>query len=307
MLKDLNKIFYKLPVIVDSLKHLYKNIDNQKMLTGKLLAELNKKRTDEILSNIQLAEFKVFSQWGDDGIIQFLIDYLQIEEKSFVEFGVESYREATTRFLLMNNNWRGLLMDGSHHNINLIKGQDLYWRYDLTVHDVLVTKENINELFINNNFTGEIGLLHIDIDGNDYWVWKEINEVNPVIVIIEYNSVFGHQNAWTVPYDPKFYRTNYHKSNLYFGSSLMSLCDIGDEKGYYFVGCNSSGNNAYFVRKDKIENLKPLDAEKGYVLSRFRESRDIKGKPNYLNGNNRLEAIKGMEIYNTRTGQLERI
>jgi hypothetical protein len=276
MIKDLKRAIYRLPVILDSLKHIYKNIDSHKLLTGKLLAELNKKNTKHILNNIQLAEFKVFSQWGDDGIIQFLINYLEITENSFVEFGVESYQEANTRFLLMNNN-------------------------------VLVTKENINQLLSQNGFTGEIGLLHIDIDGNDYWVWKEIQVTSPIILIMEYNSVFGSQNPWTVPYDPKFYRTDYHKSNLYFGSSLTSLCDISDVKGYYFIGCNSSGNNAYFVRKDKIKNLNPLNVEKGYVLSRFRESKDSKGKPNYLSGNDRLRELKGMEIFNTRTNQMERI
>ena len=306
MLKDIKKAFSRLPVIVDSIKHLYKNIDDHKVLTGKLLTELNNKRTDEILNNINLAEFKVFSQWGDDGIIQFLINYLDIEEESFVEFGVESYREANTKFLLMNNNWRGLIMDGSTRNVNLIKGQDLYWRYDLKVQNILITKENINNLLTENGFTGEIGLLHIDIDGNDYWVWKEIEVINPIIVIMEYNSVFG-QNSWTIPYDPKFFRTKYHSSNLYFGSSLTSLYDMGEEKGYYFIGSNSSGNNAYFVRKDKIKKLRPLTVEKGYVASKFRESLDSKGKPNYLSGADRLLEIKGMDVYNTRTNQIEKI
>jgi len=301
----------KMPFAVYSsaqeLQVLNAKLDDHKILTGKLFATINRSRTEEIIKNIHLSEFKVFSQWGDDGIIQFLIDYLEIENQVFIEFGVENYKEANTRFLLINNNWRGLVMDGSLNNMQQLQNENIYWRYDIKALPLFVTKENINSVFENNGFSGQLGLLHIDIDGNDYWIWKEINSISPVIVIVEYNSVFGYQNSWTVPYDNDFYRTNYHYSNLYWGVSLLSLCDLAQEKGYCFIGSNSNGNNAYFVRKDKIKELKPLSAAEGYVLSKYRESRDINGKLTYLTGTDRLKEIKGMEIFNTRTEKLERI
>ena len=286
---------------------LKSELDSHKLLTAKLLIELNKKRAETILLNLHEAEFQVFSQWGDDGIIQFLVNYLDIEKKTFVEFGVEDYRESNTRFLLINNNWSGLVIDNSIKNIRRLEGEDIYWRHQLTAVTAHITKDNINELLKENGYVQDAGLLHIDIDGNDYWVWKAIDVMSPVIVIMEYNSVFGDKQPWTVPYDPLFNRTKYHYSNLAFGASLQSLCDLAEEKGYHFIGCNSNGVNAYFIRKDKIKDLKPLTAGEGYMLSKFRESRDKQGKLSFTSAEKRLLQLKGAEVYNTRTGALEMI
>jgi hypothetical protein len=284
-------------------------LENQAVLTGRLFAQINKSREREIINDIHLSEFKVFSQWGDDGMIQFLINYLDIPKKAekFVEFGVENYTEANTRFLLINNNWQGLIMDGSDENMNYVKQDDIYWRYQLEAKSAFVTRENINDLLTESGMTGEIGLLHIDIDGNDYFVWQSINVLNPIIVIVEYNSVFGSEKPWSVAYDKGFIRSNYHYSNLYWGTSLLSLCDLAKEKGYGFIGCNSNGNNAFFVRKDKLKDLKILTAQEGFVMSKFRESRDKEGKLTYVSGTQRLDIIKEMDIYNTRTLQIEKI
>jgi hypothetical protein len=80
---------------------------------------------------------------------------------------------------------------------------------------------------------------------------------------------------------------------------------LADEKGYNFIGCNSNGNNAYFIRKDKIKQLKIKTAEEGYVLSQFSESRNDQGKLTYLRGEARLNLLKGMKIFNTRTNLTE--
>jgi hypothetical protein len=123
----------------------------------------------------------------------------------------------------------------------------------------------------------------VDIDGNDYWVWQAIDCVNPAIVVSEYNFRFGANKAVTVPYDASFVRTKAHYSNIYYGASLKALCILADRKGYAFVGCNSAGNNAFFVRKDlKPDSLKELTPEEGYVAAQFRESRDEKGNFLYL-------------------------
>ena len=101
-----------------------------------------------------------------------------------------------------------------------------------------------------SGFDHDLGLLHIDLDGNDYWIWKQIDKFAPRILILEYNSVFGSENSWTVPYQADFYRFNAHYSGLYWGASLPALVELSSAKGYDLVGCNSAGNNAYFVRKD---------------------------------------------------------
>lgn len=286
-------------------KHFYE-ISNAKSNTGKILSKINFiNNKEQILRDIQKAEFQVYSQWGDDGIIDFLVNYLDFENKTFVEFGVENYTECNTRFLLVNNNWSGLIMDGSEAHMTNIKNDEIYWKYDLKAMAAFITAENINSLLSKNGYDGALGLLHIDIDGNDYWVWKAITVANPVIVIVEYNSVFGNTKPWAIPYDASFVRTNAHYSNLYFGVSLVSLCDLAEEKGYYFVGCNSNGNNAYFVRKDKIKDLSIKNPKDNFVFSKFVESRDKRGELTYVRGEARLNVLKGLPIVDTRTNKVE--
>jgi hypothetical protein len=287
-----------------ALFRLSREVEEAKILAARQLILAYQRDAEGVLGDLQRAEFKVFSQWGDDGIIQFLVNYLEIEPRIFVEFGVENYREANTRFLLLNDNWRGLVLDGSEKNVRQIRQDRIYWQHDLTAQAAFVTAENINNLLKINDFEGLIGLLHIDIDGNDYWVWKAIEVVQPVLVIVEYNSVFGAERAWTTPYDPAFFRTRYHSSNLCYGASLAALCDLATAKGYAFVGSNSHGNNAYFVRRDHLRDLRPLSAQEGYVESKFRESRDPSGQLSYLGGAARLEALRGLQVFDTRANQL---
>lgn len=295
ILKILRQIIRQGLGISADFANLRNEIHETKMLVASFL--INQMKSQDMYENIQYAEFKVFSQFGEDGIIQYLVHHLKIEPKTFIEFGVENYTESNTRFLLMNNNWKGLVIEGSKENVDCIKNDSIYWKYDLTAVCAFVDRENINKIFLENNFSGEIGLLSIDIDGNDYWVWEAIDVVNPILVIIEYNSVFGNTDAITVPYDPKFVRTKAHYSNLYFGASLKALCLLAEKMGYVFFGSNSAGNNAYFVRTDNIGNLKQLSVQEGYVKSNFRESRNPQGQLTHISGDDRIKIIKGLSVY----------
>lgn len=278
--------------------------ENQSLLMGRLLVELIKNKKNP--GSLAEVEFKVFSQFGDDGIIQFLINNLHIPEKTFIEFGVEDYQEANTRFLLMNNNWSGLILDGSKQNVKRIINSGYYWKFQLIARCAFVTVENINQLISDEGIQEDIGLLHIDLDGNDYWVWKALDVVKPFIAIIEYNSVFGIDRPITIPYEKKFQRTKAHYSNLYFGASLGALHHLAQQNGYAFIGCNSSGNNAYFIRRDRLNaNLKERSLKDGYVLSRLRESRDKNGNLTYFSGEDRLKMIKGMPVFNVANNQIE--
>ena len=163
-------------------------------------------------------EFSVFSQWGEDGIISFLLEKIPLKNKVFIEFGVENYTESNTRFLLKKNNWKGLIIDGSKENIDYIHKDKIMWMHDLSAICKFINIENINTII--SSFTDEedIGLMSIDIDGNDYWVWDAIKVVKPRIVICEYNNLFGSDNELTIPYDPLFVRSEAHYSNLYYGA-----------------------------------------------------------------------------------------
>jgi len=234
-------------------------------------------------SNITDNEFRVFSQWGEDGIIQHLLRNIKVSRKIFVEFGVQNYIESNTRFLLINNNWSGLVIDGGSEEITYIKNDPIYWQYNLKAVNTFITKDNINQILSENGIQGEIGLLSVDIDGNDYWVWQAIDSVNPAIVVSEYNFRFGASKAVTVPYDADFVRTKAHYSNIYYGASLKALCLLANRKDYAFVGCNSAGNNAFFVRNDlKPDSLRNLTSEEGYISAQFRESRNEAGDLLYL-------------------------
>ena len=292
---------YRLTSQLDALR---RDTANQRLATGLLHARLNRALRPSTLAQ---AEFKALSQYGDDGIIDHLIDRINPPVQRFVEFGVDDYSEANTRFLLMSRNWSGLVMDGRQDLENILRADPIYGRHELKVRSAFVTAENIDGLLVDSGFGGQIGLLSIDIDGNDYWVWNAIRSVEPAIVVSEFNSVFGPSNPWTVPYDSRFDRTHYHSSNLVYGSSLTSLCDLAATKDYAFVGCNSAGNNAYFVRRDHLRDLPALSPEDGYVESKFSESRDRRGNWTFLKGADRIAAIRGVTVFNTRKGVTETI
>ncbi|KYC39548.1 NADH dehydrogenase [Scytonema hofmannii PCC 7110] len=239
------------------------------------LRQLRHNTSDNLLDY----EYQVFSQWGEDGIIQFLINNVEIENKIFVEFGVEDYLQANTRFLLVNNNWAGLVIDGSDAHISRIKSAHFYWNYNLKAIKSFVTKDNINNLLLEQGIAGEIGLLSIDIDGNDYWVWEAINVIHPVIVIVEYNYRLGSQAAVTIPYSEDFDRAKTHHSMIYFGASLKALCLLAKRKGYVFVGCCSNGVNAFFIRADKKpSSVREMTPEEGYKSGQFCETRNQSGE-----------------------------
>ncbi len=246
-------------------------------------------------NNLNSQEFRVFSQWGEDGIIQFLIHHVKITRNIFVEFGVQNYTESNTRFLLINDNWAGLVIDGAKDNVDYIKQGSIYWQYNLKAVNAFITRDNINTLIKENGINGDIGLLSVDIDGNDYWVWEAIDVINPSIVITEYNHRFGMEKAVTVPYDAGFIREKAHYSMIYYGASLRALVNLGSRKGYAFVGCNTAGNNAFFVRRDLLpDNLRELSVEEGFVAGKFRESRDEDGKLLFLSSENEAQLLANL-------------
>ncbi len=204
----------------------------------------------------------------------------------------------------MNDNWRGLVIEGNPRYVNYIQhDEDVYRRYNLTAVCQFITRESINKIFEDAGFVGDIGLLSIDVDGNDYWLWEAIDIVQPRIVICEYNSVFGSDHAVSVPYDPKFVRRNAHYSDLFFGASLAAFCFLAEKKGYDFVGSTSSGVNAFFVRKDLSHDLRKFTAKEGYVESQHRESLDREGKLTYVGGKDRLKLIEDMKAVDVTTNK----
>jgi hypothetical protein len=272
---------------------------------GRLHVENNKNKKG--IKDLGEVEFQVFSQRGEDGIIQYIINQIEIPNPIFIEFGVENYTESNTRFLLVNNNWSGLIMDGSKSNIRFIQQDYIYWKYDLTAYCHFITRSNINELISRFTSCQDIGLLSIDLDGNDYWIWEAIEAIRPRIVVCEYNSTFGSDLKVSVPYDPHFQRGKKHYSNLYFGASLPALCHLAERKGYDFIGTPPAGVNAFFVRKDLSNAFSKYTAEEGFHFSANRDSKDRKGRHTFLPHSNRLAIIKEMQVTEVTSGNSHRI
>lgn len=252
-------------------------------------------------------EFKIFSQWGDDGIIQYLVRNLPVKNEYFIEFGVQDFSESNTRFLMMHNNWAGFVMDGSESNMQNLRKQKWFWKYDLKHKAVFIDKENINGLLAETGMS-DIGLLHIDLDGNDYYILEAIDfsRLNPTILILEYNAVFGPSRPISVPYDKDFVRTKAHYSNLFFGASLAALTHGAEKKGYALIGCNLAGNNAYYVKREMLNSsIKEVSVADAFRDSRFRESRAQDYSLSFRSGNDRLKEISGLEVVNVVTGETE--
>lgn len=282
---------------------LDQRLDNLGINQGIMLSSLNASKTSTDLRDY---EFKVFSQWGADGIIQHLIRCVEIRHKTFVEFGVEDFFESNCRFLLMKDNWQGFVIDGSMEHVKRIRQSYFYWKHHLGSECAFITRENINELLKKSGFDEDLGILSVDIDGNDYHVLQSITAFKPRILICEYNGVFGRDRKISIPYEPDFYRTGKHYSNLYFGASLGAMTHLAEKKGYVLVGTNSIGSNAFYVRRDLMnDRLRAMTAAQAWFPSHVRESRNEKGELNYLTGDARLALMRGMPVLNVESGALE--
>ncbi len=257
-------------------------------------------------SDFRKVGFKVFSQWDEDGIIQYLIHQVPIANRTFVEFGVENYEESNTRFLLLNNHWQGMVLDACPADIAYIRSDRIHWQYDLQVQQAWITRENIEGLVAQSGFGEDLGLLSIDVNGNDYWIWQALERVRPRIAIVEYNSVLGLDPV-AVPYRADFDRTAAHFSNLYYGSSLAALDHLARSKGYILLGSNIWGHNAFFVRSDVAGELRGLEPGEAYVASRFREARDEAGRLTYARGEDRFHQIEHLPVVNVATGEQGRL
>ena len=255
-------------------------------------------------TGLREAEFSVFSQFGEDGIIQFLVQRVPIENEVFVEFGVEDYAESNTRFLLVHDNWRGFIMDGGESMHTFLEETGLRWRHWIDARTAFVDRDNVDGLISAAGIEGDIGLLSVDIDGNDYWVIERVESVSPRILVAEYNSTWGPDAAVTTPYDPKFVRSEKHPSYLYWGASIAALTEVAGRKGYALVGGNLAGNNVFFVRRDVLGDIPEVSPAEAWAPSRFRESRDHSGELTYVSDHrDRLALIADMPLHDVEAGR----
>jgi len=279
---------------------LHRNLDDVRVNQGRILAHLNR---DARHADLAGYEFKVFSQWGEDGIIQHLVHYVEVGARTFVEFGVEDFSESNCRFLMMKDNWRGFVIDGSEKNIRRLRSGNYFWKHDLNAECAFITRENIAGLIAKSGFE-EIGILSVDIDGMDWHVLEALEHLRPAILIVEYNGVFGSKAAVSVPYDETFFRTRAHSSNIYYGASLTAFDWLARRRGYSLVGGNSAGSNAFFVRDDLLnDRVRPVGVAEAFRPTAFREARDPSGALLFPKEAERRALIAHLPLIDVTTGR----
>lgn len=211
-------------------------------------------RVSHFQRRVPLIERKEYSQNGEDGCIQAIFAMIGTTNKYYVEFGVENGIECNTRYLMKHKGWKGLLMDGGFTN------------EELNLQQEFITAENIEELFAKHGVPQEFDLLSIDIDGNDYWVWKAISHYSPRVVIMEYNACIPYEPAVTVSYDPEF---SWDKTD-YYGASLGAMVQLASQKGYTLIDTDRHGVNAFFVRSDLAKAFRIIAPQKLYRAAMFK-------------------------------------
>lgn len=209
--------------------------------------------------------FGVHSQNDEDGLLLYVFALAGARTRIVVEIAAGNGIECNSANLIVNHGFTGLLFESNPALV--AAGREFYARHPATrffqprfVED-WVTRDNVNDLVRGHMFAGvlasgpEIDLLSLDIDGNDYWVLEALTCVQPRVVIVEFNAVWGARRAATIPYDPQF------RAELgpvfYGGASLPAFVKLLAGRGYRLVGVEHLGFNAVFVRHDLAPGLLP--------------------------------------------------
>ncbi len=251
-MKNLIKYYFSGWIHRDKLSHSVQ--EQQKKREIEYQEALDKKK----LPPISTTGLKVFSQFEEDGYTLFLFSILGHGKKTFIEIGAHDGINSNCANLCVHFGWTGLFLEGDAH---LIKRGKRFYSKNLpssqekpVFKQAIVTRENVNELIREAGLKGEIDLISIDIDGNDYWIWDAITEVNPRVVIIETHVEFG-MNPIVVPYDPNYMFPGKHP--VYHGASPVAMQKLGKKKGYRLVVTNERGFNHIYLREDLAKDLLP--------------------------------------------------
>jgi len=216
------------------------------------------------LPSFRDVQFSLYSQNGEDGILLYIFTLIGTTNRKVLEICAGDGINCNSTNLITNQGWHGLLFDGN--NKKLDRGREFYRKDSRTsfwppnLQSEWITKDNINDLVSSNYFEGEIDLLSIDLDGNDYWIFDALDVVQPRVVVAEYQAAWGPDMNITQRYQEDFDWSAYQKENIghvFTGASLGALAEAADRKGLRLVGCEPRCINAFFVRKGLAEDLLP--------------------------------------------------
>lgn len=197
-------------------------------------------------------ESRRFSQNGEDGIIEEILRRIGTDTRYFVEFGVETGVECNCAALARLQGWRGLFIEADPAMSEQLR-QNYRSFPEVSCAESFVTSANIEDLLEKYRVPAQFDVLSIDIDGNDYWVWRAIHQWRPRLAVVEYNASKAPLDRWVMAENSQ----HQWDGTSYFGASLASLMALGRQKGYTLVGTTSNGVNAFFVRDDLIQDRFP--------------------------------------------------
>ena len=251
------------------LQYYYATNKREVLFQSKLRQEIESIKKNEFKrdkKNLIPYGFKVFSQIDEDGIINEIFKRIGTTNKKFLEFGVNASKNNTT-FLLLNN-WTGVWLEIS--TLKIIRIKNKYKiplkNNSLRIYKKRITAENINKVIKSVQLKGVIDLFSIDIDGNELYLLNKLSQIRPRVIVVEYNSKFPPPFKKSIKYSPNFI----WKYDDYLGSSLQLLVDNLKKKNYALVGCNISGVNAFFVKKELLKNKFPKDTSAKFHYQQFR-------------------------------------
>ena len=167
--------------------------------------------------------------------------------RTFVEFGFHPI-EFNCAGLARDAEWRGLLIDGNARHVEDARS---LFSDRIKIVETFLTRDNLE--FIKSTFA-KIGVLSIDVDGNDYWFLEELIDTEPSVICIEYNSSFGLEPV-TVPYEATFDRHQKHPRGWYHGASLTALAKLCASHGYGLTAVSSAGLNAFFTKAGRLDPI----------------------------------------------------
>ena len=234
-----------------SIEHLsyYEQHQLRQLLIQQEMRTINQASNNGLLQSA----FQVYSQNAEDGIIEEIFRRIGTDSKYFVEIGSSDGIENNTHYLLAQG-WKGCWFDADMEKVEAAKESHKAALSEgrISITADLVTPKNVEMLFAMSQVPHRFDLLSIDIDSNDYWVWKAIERYHPRVVVIEYNASLGPHADLVMRYNPQYT----WDGGTGYGASYVALRDLGRAKGYNLVACDITGTNAFFVQSELCRNGK---------------------------------------------------
>lgn len=295
--------------LINRLKFFFKKRFDEKLILSANAYFKIARKDYNFIESLKDVEFKVFSQNGEDGIIDYLINALEFRKLKFVEIGVGDYTECNTRFLTNYLPFTGLVCDFNTKLKENIENLIFTHRGKIQTYNNFIYEDNILEVLKKYGFFNNVNFFSLDIDGNDYFILKQLPNSFSDIFIAEYNQNFGSTLEICTPYIKNFNRFKYHYSGLCWGVSIKALIKLMYKKGYIFLGTNTECCNAFFVKKNLINKINQSIYKDNNLSETCNDyicdARDSGGKLIYLSIQERLEVIKNLEVIDLSNNDLE--